>query len=316
MIKLSIIVPVYGVEKYIYKCISSLLVPGFQDYEIVVVNDGTRDSSIDIVKEKFDDRRIKIIEQENQGLSVARNTGIMASEGEYLWFFDSDDWAQTNLIPDITSKLDSIDVLYFPKTYIEHEDNGKTIFRDTGSCALTKPSFFAQKYLHPAPYYIYKKEVLESNRLCFEKNLYHEDTLFTPCALYYCNTFLPYQEPVYHYLQRSGSITKTLNDKRITDLIIIVNKLLKFGEETVSPSLRYIWGNCIAEATNELLNLSVRFDNKELTELISLTVDHNKQLLEYIVHSSKWNTRIMGYLAKLLGGNLHQVYSFLYKFRY
>ena len=316
MIKLSIIVPVYGVEKYIYKCISSLLVPGFQDYEIVIVNDGTKDSSIDIIKEKFDDRRIKIIEQENQGLSIARNTGIMASEGEYLWFFDSDDWAQTNLIPDITSKLDFIDVLYFPKTYIEYEDNRKTIIRDTGSYALTKPSFFAQKYLHPAPYFIFKKTILERNGLYFEKNLYHEDTLFTPCALYYCNTFLPYQEPVYHYFQRSGSITKTLSDKRITDLILIIKKLLKFGEEVVSPDLRYLWGSCIADTANELLNLSKRIDNKQLHDLIYSTIDHNNQLIEYLIHSPKRNTRIMGYLARLYGGNLHKIYSFLYKFRY
>ena len=72
--KLSIIVPVYNVEKYIIKCISSLLCQDYADYEIIIVNDGTEDRSIKLIQQNFDDLRIRIINQENQGLSQARNT--------------------------------------------------------------------------------------------------------------------------------------------------------------------------------------------------------------------------------------------------
>ena len=77
--KLSIIVPVYNVEKYIVKCISSLLDQQTNDYEIIIVNDGTKDKSIDLIKKTFNDSKIAIIEQENQGLSAARNTGVRHS---------------------------------------------------------------------------------------------------------------------------------------------------------------------------------------------------------------------------------------------
>ena len=89
--KLSIIVPVYNVEKYIIKCIDSLLLNNTNDYEIIVVNDGTKDRSIELVKNKFCDSKIRIVEQENQGLSAARNTGVAEAMGDYIWFVDSDD---------------------------------------------------------------------------------------------------------------------------------------------------------------------------------------------------------------------------------
>ena len=114
--KLSIIVPVYGVEKYIEQCIASLLTPGCNDYEIIVVNDGTKDKSIEIVEQSFTDPRIRIIHKENGGLSSARNLGIREAQGEYVWFFDSDDWAETQSIPDIVSRLNDVDCLYF-KSY-------------------------------------------------------------------------------------------------------------------------------------------------------------------------------------------------------
>ena len=75
MVKVSIIVPFYNVEKYIIKCISSLLCQDYADYEIIIVNDGTEDRSIKLIQQNFDDLRIRIINQENQGLSQARNTG-------------------------------------------------------------------------------------------------------------------------------------------------------------------------------------------------------------------------------------------------
>lgn len=82
--KLSIIVPVYNVEKYIVKCISSLLEQNYDDYEIIIVNDGTKDNSINLIQQHFNDSKLRIINQTNQGLSVARNTGLAESCGEYI----------------------------------------------------------------------------------------------------------------------------------------------------------------------------------------------------------------------------------------
>lgn len=94
MIKLTIIIPVYNVEKYVGRCIESCLKQDLspKEYEILVVNDGSKDGSIDIVRRYArENENIRIIEQENAGLSAARNHGIKEARGEYLWFVDSDD---------------------------------------------------------------------------------------------------------------------------------------------------------------------------------------------------------------------------------
>jgi glycosyltransferase involved in cell wall biosynthesis len=101
MIKLSIVIPIYNVEKYLAKCIESVLnqdIPT-DEYEIILINDGSTDSSLQIA-EKFVQMHpyIRLISQENQGLSAARNRGLDESKGEYVWFIDSDDWIQTDIL--------------------------------------------------------------------------------------------------------------------------------------------------------------------------------------------------------------------------
>ena len=90
---LSIIIPVYKVEKYVRKTLESVFSENFSDneVEVIVVNDGTPDRSMDIVNEFVSHKSLRIINQENQGLSGARNTGIKAAKGKYVWFVDSDD---------------------------------------------------------------------------------------------------------------------------------------------------------------------------------------------------------------------------------
>ena len=94
--KLSIIIPAYNTEKYIKQCIDSVINIWNIENEIIVVNDGSTDRTKDILKEYTENNdRIKVITQENQGASAARNTGIKASTGDYIYFLDSDDWIDT-----------------------------------------------------------------------------------------------------------------------------------------------------------------------------------------------------------------------------
>ena len=110
MPKFSIIVPVYNVEEYIDDCLKSIFNQSFKDFEVIVVNDGTKDNSMDIVK-NYD---VKVINQENAGLSAARNTGVKSSTGEYLLFIDSDDYIEKDLLKNINNNLkDNPDVLRF-----------------------------------------------------------------------------------------------------------------------------------------------------------------------------------------------------------
>ena len=98
-ILVTVVVPVYNVEKYLKKCLDSLLSQTYHNIEIIVVNDGTTDKSLDIAKEVNSiDERVKIISQENQGLSEARNTGIRNAKGEYICFVDSDDFVHKDYV--------------------------------------------------------------------------------------------------------------------------------------------------------------------------------------------------------------------------
>ena len=112
---LSIIIPVYNVEKYIEKCLLSCIKQdiSYEDYEIVVVNDGSPDNSITIVERIAKDySNIRIINQENQGLSGARNTGMKHAKGNYIWFVDSDDYIEENCLGRIVSYLNGdLDIL-------------------------------------------------------------------------------------------------------------------------------------------------------------------------------------------------------------
>ena len=91
--KLSIIIPIYNAENYISNCLKSIFAQSFSDYEVVLVNDGSKDKSLDMCKKiAYDDRRVTVIDKENGGASSARNAGIKAASGEYLMFIDADDY--------------------------------------------------------------------------------------------------------------------------------------------------------------------------------------------------------------------------------
>ena len=111
--KISVIIPVYGVEKYIRQCLESIINQTYKNLEIIVVNDGTKDNSMKIVEEYLSDERIKIINKQNGGLSSARNRGIEEATGDYISFIDSDDWIDLNMYKELCSQLIDEDILIY-----------------------------------------------------------------------------------------------------------------------------------------------------------------------------------------------------------
>jgi glycosyltransferase involved in cell wall biosynthesis len=101
---ISIVVPVYNVEKYIHECLESILNQSYKNIEVIIVNDGTLDNSIAKIEDLLKDKRTRLISQVNQGLSAARNTGIKAALGEYISFIDSDDKVKSSFIETLYDK--------------------------------------------------------------------------------------------------------------------------------------------------------------------------------------------------------------------
>lgn len=111
---ISVIIPVYNGEKYIKRCINSLINQTYKNIEIIIINDGSKDNSINIIKEISEkDKRIIIIDKENQGVSIARNAGIEKASGDYIMFVDVDDWVKTNMIEQMYKviKKENVDIV-------------------------------------------------------------------------------------------------------------------------------------------------------------------------------------------------------------
>ena len=245
--KLSIIVPVYNVEKYIEKCLNSLCNPEIEK-EIIIVNDGSTDSSLKIVEEfkkNHDKENIIIISQENKGLSEARNTGLRKAKGEYVSFIDSDDFVNKKLYESMVKEVikDRVDYgigkysyFYENKDKKEYNDSEIKDIIDSFQSNSVKKGKELLKILKKEDKYgpevwddIYRRELLVENNLFFKPDRLHEDEIFTLEVFLKAEKVKYYAVPFYCYLQRENSIMKTQKVKNFTDMqknIFDMEKLL------------------------------------------------------------------------------------------
>ena len=245
--KISIIIPIYNVEKYVEKTLNSVCNQDFDDYEIIIVNDGSPDNSLNICKEftSRSPRNIRIISQANGGLSKARNTGFDNAKGEYIWFIDSDDWIKENCLKEIVAMLtDNVDELVIGAANVS--DNGAIINErnlfpkfDKSTVSGKEAWNLGINQLCAAVFTIYRREFLIKNNLRFMEGIYHEDAEFCPRASYLSSTIRYMSSVIYYVRQNPNSITRSFNEKKSFDDIIVAQSLLKFIEkEHISGAIR------------------------------------------------------------------------------
>ena len=233
---ISLIIPVYNVEQYLPDCLNSVVAQTNSDYEVICVNDGSTDGSLTILEE-FQNRynQITVITQQNKGLSGARNAGILAAKGDYLFFLDSDDWIEPNTLEILAQKQRGEDLVCF---------NGRRVFEDGSTeepdneieeLNLNGWEYYCKYALVRRKFHfvcsvlrLYRREYLLKNKLFFEEGIYHEDNLFTPLACYYAQTVKVIPDCLYVYRIRKGSITQSVNVQRLYDMITVANKLSDF----------------------------------------------------------------------------------------
>lgn len=246
MIILSLIIPVYNVEKYIKSCLDSIF---SQDtdldmYEVIIVNDGTPDNSMVIVDEfanKYNN--ITIINQENQGLSAARNAGITIARGEYIWFIDSDDTISPNILNALISGFlqKDVDIVGMDITQIsESTGDQKTQLTSIDSKhinSMLSGAEFSECKMHFAPIqrFVFKRAFLMKYNLLFMRDIYHEDVEFACRALYLADNVYISNTIGYEYLMRTaGSIMASYKIKRSYDLMKIATSLKNFRDENIT----------------------------------------------------------------------------------
>lgn len=234
MKELSIIVPIYNVERYVYRCLESLFCQGLNDecFEIIIVNDGTKDNSMDIVQSFISKHsNIIVVNQENRGLSVARNNGLEHASGSYVMFVDSDDFIIENTLSVLLNKAheERVDMLVADYSKMRDEEEDKfnlNIDRNSyvSNMMIGREAFLS--FFNPAQCFIwrtiYRKEFLDRNHLRFIPNIYFEDVPFTiECYLKVGNVLI-YPLPFYVYRQHHNSIVSVVNKKKLLDFNFVI----------------------------------------------------------------------------------------------
>ena len=291
MTKLSIIVPVYNVEKYIRPCIESIFKQGLDDadFEVIIVNDGTPDRSMEMIADIIQQHNnITVINQENQGVSIARNNGIQNARGNYILFIDSDDLLIDNTLPYLLDKAISSKADIIVADFAEKDDNGITTFLQQsfhqkngnieevkGTYLLSQPLFhgFSCVWRH-----LYKKDFLIRNKLSFTPHIYFEDTAFT----YQCYAkadqclivnwiFIIYR--VGHQSIMNSNFTK----KKAIDNCVIINKIWELSkDEGLESNIRLKIRDDVFSFFSVLFNLVTSCDGIKRSEKM--------EVLQYLKH--------------------------------
>ena len=241
MVKISVIVPVYNTENYLRECLDSIVNQTFDDIEIICINDGSTDSSLDILREyEESDKRISVVCQPNSGLSITRNHGIRLAKGDYIYFIDSDDYLELTALEELyrASDENNLDLLIFKlinfddgttnkytSEYYEMESlkylNGKVFnYADIGEDALN--------FAVSAPGKFYKRELIHDMK--FPEKLIFEDNVFFAQAMLKAKRVSFYDKHLYNRRIRNDSITTTKTIK-CADSIIIINKIIELSKE-------------------------------------------------------------------------------------
>lgn len=242
-VKISIIVPVFNVEKYLSECLNSLINQTLKDIEIICVDDGSTDSSPSILEEfRNKDERIKVIRQENSGVSVARNNGLAIAQGEYVGFVDSDDWVDTNFFEKLYNASQKFGAEVVAGDFLWHKGNSqKPKMKYKDEKFYTETSEKIKNALIPKFNYtcnkIYKRESLLKLNLPFEKGRYYEDMIWLVQAIYYLYGFATVPNTFYHYRRHGESIVMQTSAKHLADWAYAENKMLEFMREHNIPIL-------------------------------------------------------------------------------
>ena len=285
--KLSIIVPVYGVEKYIDKCLNSLVKQSLKEIEIIVVNDGTKDNSqkiIDKYVKKYPDK-IKSYIKENGGQGSARNYGLKKATGEYIGYVDSDDFVEKDMYKKLYNKAkeNNYDIVVCGNYNVSEDYQNKNIDAFINNYNTDLENIFFGKMAVWNK--IYKRDILIKNKLEFKEKVWYEDLAFTLKAIMNSNTFAFIDEPLYDYLIREGSTMNNSNVKRNLEILEAFNDILSYiqhnkKEEYFSKieflAIDHIYISAIVRV------LKAEADDKVKRETINKLIDYmNKKFPNY-----------------------------------
>ena len=238
---ISIIVGMYNCEHTINKTIKSILNQSFNDFELLLIDDGSIDNTLEVIK-TFDDPRIKIFEQNNKGISNVRNKGIGLAQGEYICFVDSDDYIEIDYLKELYEYMTNNNLDYVMCNYNKVINDNKYMMQPTfnGNTIITDKQLLINKIFYGNNKYnlssncmgLYKRNIIIENNLKLDEDLYYgEDILFNYQYIQYINSFGYLNKALYNYTYNNESLSNNLTINKIELLINkIKNNINKYND--------------------------------------------------------------------------------------
>lgn len=315
--KFSIIIPVYKVEKYIAACLQSCLDQDIEEdeYEIILVDDGSPDKSMDIARQIIDKRpHVSIISQANSGLSAARNAGLKAACGEYVWFVDSDDKIAPNCLGYLKSLCEqySPDIISFCAARCFDKDYVREFSRTEGECRPGKSFIIDGSIQRCSPFSLFRRDFLCANNLKFVEGIFHEDSEFTPRAYYLADNVLASDRVLYYATENPNSIMHTANPKKSYDSIQVVQANLSRFSLQADKSCRKAFNDLISSDFNHALKISYQINADQIKDLDKLAYD-NRYLLKHLLGANKLKYKIAGLVYCIFPRHIVESYQFMHK---
>jgi len=320
MIKLSIIIPVFNTEKFLTKCIDSCLKQDINkhDYEIIIINDGSTDNSLEIINNYFKNNdNVYVFSQSNKKQGSARNNGLSRATGEYIWFIDSDDWINENVLKEIIDYANEKkpDILRFDA--INHLPNQSTQQRSSkhipGKIYNGNNVFLENKFSICVPFHLFKKSFLIENKFQFIENIFFEDNEFMVKAFYMANKFQYYNKTLYNVRIRYNSSSRNKDIFRKLDILSVIKSHVYFlNHNSLKPDCKIIFSKHIGKSTNSLLEGTLKSFDVFLEAIYELK--NIKKLRNTIIHSKNLLYIIEIYLINF-PKTLHFLLSLFYKLK-
>ncbi len=288
MAKVSVIVPVYNTEKYLRCCLNSIITQTLQDIEIVCVNDGSTDGSLKILQEyAAKDKRIKIINQENKGLSAARNAGLMVASADCISFVDSDDFVHPSFLEQLyrAIKENNCDVAGCDFAKIKKDERlpfirkiKAKIYEPAINVLLNKKNFIHFNVWNK----LYRKECIRD--VPFIDGIYYEDWVFNTCVFAKIKSFAWINAPLYGYRMSENSIMRSsYNLKKMNDYVVGIEAVWHFFYHNYSQQWDKVKKTRISRTIKMMMNGAIRSKDAEI-------LSQTKRILKEL-----YARRIIGY---------------------
>ena len=317
-IKLSIIVPVYNTLPYLKDCFDSIANQTFEDYEVVIVDDGSTDGSADYIEEYIKKHnKFVCVHQQNSGASVARNTGICKACGEYIHFIDSDDrLSNCNVYTNIFSNIDSnhADIIFArSREYNEDyliEEKSQPEYKQEGNyngdilfdVLKSKYEFVLTSPVNK----IFRRELIVDNNVFFCENLDHEEDEWLPKIFVNANQVIYNNSIIYDVRHRRGSLseinTEENRERKAESKVFIAVSGMRYMEdkclpvETMALVAEHYWGYMI----DAILTVE-KLQNEGLKDRLLYCIKSNKAFFQYKHYLKNRNWRTMGTMMQTIG---------------